>query len=273
MGRTRLAAMLLFPAALAACAAGAPGSPDVGQGSPAAGAPAADGLASVLPRYHWHLRRATDAGGRRIDALFVRAERPLMLRFEDGRIGIDNACNRIGGAYAVHGDTLVVGRLQSTLMACADPGLMALDREAGSRIEGRLAVLLAESEPPRLRLSTVAGDTLEFEAEPTAETRYGGPGETVFLEVAARTAPCPHPRLPGKQCLQVRELQYDANGLRQGTPGDFGRFDAAIEGYTHEPGVRNVLRVRRYRIAQPAADAPDAAYVLDMVVESEVERP
>jgi hypothetical protein len=37
--------------------------------------------------------------------------------------------------------------------------------------------------------------------------------------------------------------------------------------------VRNVLRVKRYPIEHPPADAPDSAYVLDMVVESESVRP
>jgi len=31
-----------------------------------------------------------------------------------------------------------------------------------------------------------------------------------------------------------------------------------------------VLRLKRYRIANPPADAPSQAYVLDMVVESEL---
>ncbi|MES1154129.1 MAG: DUF4377 domain-containing protein, partial [Rhodanobacter sp.] len=45
-----------------------------------------------------------------------------------------------------------------------------------------------------------------------------------------------------------------------------------IEGYVHEPGVRNVLRVKRYPLQRPPADAPSSAYVLDMVVESEIVR-
>jgi len=71
------------------------------------------------------------------------------------------------------------------------------------------------------------------------------------------------------QCLQVRELKYDDQGLKVGTPAPFGNFYATIEGYTHQPGVRNVLRVNRYEIKDPPADAPSQAFVLDMVVESE----
>ena len=70
------------------------------------------------------------------------------------------------------------------------------------------------------------------------------------------------------QCLQVRELKYDDKGLKVGTPGAFGNFYDRIEGYSHEPGIRNVLRVDRYTIKNPTADASKYAYVLDLVVES-----
>ena len=50
-------------------------------------------------------------------------------------------------------------------------------------------------------------------------------------------------------------------------------MQGSIEGYTFEPGIRNVLRVNRYSMANKngvlPADAPSHAYVLDMVVESE----
>ena len=112
---------------------------------------------------------------------------------------------------------------------------------------------------------------LRFEGEATADTRYGGAGETVFLEVAAHDKPCPHGTMADATCLQVREVRYDVNGVRIGNAGAFENLYQPIEGYAHEPGVRNVLRVRRYRIANPPADAPDRAYVLDMVVESAIE--
>ena len=77
----------------------------------------------------------------------------------------------------------------------------------------------------------------------------------------------------GEGGLQVRELQYDDKGLKVGTPGAFEHFYDSIEGYTHEPGIRNVLRVDRYTVKNPPADASSSAYVLDMVVESELVKP
>ena len=120
-----------------------------------------------------------------------------------------------------------------------------------------------------LVLAAADGSVLTFNAVPTAETRYGGPGETVFWEVADQTKPCPHPLMANAQCLQVREIRYDANGIKQGTPGEFTHFYGQIEGYTHQPGVRNVLRLKRFDVANPPADADRFAYVLDMAVETE----
>lgn len=265
--------LLALPLLLAACPArqaatdaAPPPPPDASTPPPA---PQAPDLAAELPRFHWRLQDATDASGKRIDALFARAELPLQLDFRDGRIAVANTCNRMMGRYATSAGTLTVERLASTMMACVDPKLMALDREAGARLQGPLAMGLVAGDAPRLTLRNAAGDQLTFAGTPTPETRYGGPGERIFLEVAAQTAPCSHPLIPDMQCLQVRELKYDDKGLKVGDPGPFGNFYATIEGYTHEPGVRNVLRVDRYEIKDPPADAPSQAFVLDMVVESD----
>ena len=234
-----------------------------------AAAPAASDANAQLGRYHWRLRDATDANGKRIDALFVQADKPLQLDFADGRIAVANACNRMGGGYSLEGESLTVARMASTMMACTDPKLMALDGEIGKRLEGASKLTLLTGDTPTLTLANGAGDTLVFAGEPTADTRYGGPGERMFLEVAAHAKPCSHPLIPDMQCLQVREVKYDDQGLKVGTPGEFGNFYDSIDGYTHEDGVRNVLRVERYTIENPPADGSRYAYVLDMVVESE----
>ena len=265
--------LLLMPLALAACAAPS-GDPPDRDGAGGATGP----LAQELPRYHWRLQDAHDRDGKRIDAMFPRPDRPLTLDFDLRRVAVRNACNRMGGGYTLEGAELTIGRMASSMMACADPKLMALDHEADARLQGRLQAALGpvDGDPgatgtgPRLQLVNEAGDVLRFGGEPTADTRYGGPGDTVFLEVAARTRPCQPAPAAGRECLQVREVEYDADGVRSGDRGEFRDFRQDIEGYVHEPGVRNVLRARRYRIPDPPADAPSHAYVLDMVVESEI---
>ena len=266
---------LLLPLALAACTGtmstsdpAAPAAPEPPAPPAAPVAPAAPELAAELPRFHWRLQEANAADGSRIEALFARADKPVQLDFDKGRLAVSNTCNRMGGSYALAAGTLTVGRMASTMMACTDPKLMALDGEVGKRLEGALSLALVAGETPQLTLGNAAGDRLVFAGTPTADTVYGGPGERIFLEVAAQTKACSHPLIPDMQCLQVRELQYDDKGLKVGTPGAFGNFYDSIEGYTHQPGVRNVLRLQRYTRQNVPADASKYAYVLDMVVES-----
>lgn len=230
-------------------------------------APAADAT-SVLTQYHWRLVDAVDKSGRRIDALFARPDQPLQLDFDANGVSVGNTCNRMRGSYSIAGDKLTFGNFASTLMACNDPALAALDAAAGKSLQGTFALTLdVRGKQPQLTLSIAGGNTLTFAGAPTDATRYGGEGETRFLEIAPQTRPCPSP--PGSQCLYVRELHYGANGVRTGQPGDWHVLAQEIQGYVHQRGIRNVLRVKRYRVSNPPADASSTAYVLDMVVESE----
>ncbi|HEY5805556.1 MAG TPA: META and DUF4377 domain-containing protein [Lysobacter sp.] len=270
--------LLALPLALAACAK-APSPPEAATPpvtpatveAPAAAATATASAidATALGSQHWMLEQAVDAKGQRIDALFARADKPLQLDFRDGRVSVGNACNRMGGGYTVDGNRLQVARLAATMMACTDPKLMALDQAIGKRLEAPQTIALRSEGEPQLTLTSADGEVLTFRGEATAETRYGGPGETAFLEVAAQTKPCNHPLIPNKQCLQVRELHFDDRGIKSGTPGEWQPLYQDIEGYEHTPGIRNVVRVKRFTIKNPPADGSSTAYVLDMVVESE----
>ncbi len=265
--------LLALPLALAACAkAPAPAEAPTPSAAPAAAAtsaPTASIDETALASQHWRLEQAVDAKGQRIEALFARADKPLQLDFRDGRVSVGNACNRMGGGYTIAGDRLQVARMAATLMACPDPKLMALDQAIGKRLEAPQTIALSGGAEPRLTLTSADGDVLTFRGEATAETRYGGPGETVFLEVAAQAKPCNHPLIPNKQCLQVREIHYDERGIKTGTPGDWQPLYQDIEGFDHTAGIRNVVRVKRFTVKNPPADGSSIAYVLDMVVESE----
>ena len=228
---------------------------------------------ALLGSYHWQLAQATDHGGQRIDALFVRPDKPLQLDFTDGRISVRNACNGMGGNYRIANGQLLVGPMMHTMMACAEPALNRLDGLIGQRLASHPAIAVTQhGDTPQLQLRTASGDTLDFDGVPTAATRYGGPGITEFLEVAPQAVPCRTPQTPDAQCLDVREVHYDANGLKAGTPGAWFPL-AQMEGYTHQAGLHNVLRVRRYPLPHAQPGAPDAAYVLDTVVETSVPKP
>lgn len=257
--------LAIAPLLLAACAAtpSTPTKPAATTGTaPAASATIPVGIAN-LGAWHWQLQRATRADGTVIGALSVPSRPPLQLDFTAQRIHVSHTCNAMGGGYTVRGQRIDIGPMSHTLMACTDPALTAMDNAAASRLEGSLQWTLAgTSAAPRLTLRTGAGDTLAFDGTPTAQTRYGSPGETRFLEVAAQTVPC---GADAGQCLHVREVHYDANGLRRGAPGAWRVQRQPIEGYAHTAGTRNILRVKRYSLPAPETGV---AWVLDMVVES-----
>ena len=255
----RLALLAILPLALTACVQ-----------SPHRNDTPAMTDATTFTTYHWQLSDARNTEGQRIESLFVRDDKPVQLDFNENRFFISNACNQMGGTYTLKNGQIDFGPMAATLMMCADEKLARLDREIGERLKGTASFALETASAPQLTLTTEAGDILSFNGETTAETRYGSAGETVFLEVAAQTRSCSHPLIPNMQCLQVRKIYFDEKGLKVVPSARWENFYQQIEGYTHEDGIRNVLRVKRFKVANAPADAPDTAYVLDMVVESEV---
>jgi heat shock protein HslJ len=265
------ARLLLLPLALAACVSACESARHEAAPTPASASVPTSTI--ILARYHWQLHDAVDGDNRRLDALFGKPE-PLQLDFSADRISVRNACNNIHGNYALVEGHLVAAPLLHTMMACADQTLMQRESTNDALLQERPTLILSTTgDTPLLTLAADSGLSLTFTGKQTAEARYNGPGETVYLEVAPNTTPCDHPPLPDKTCLLVRERHYDAQGLHGSQPGPWQPLQQDVDGYVHQPGTRNVLRVKRYTLTQPPADAPPTAYVLDMIVESEIVKP
>lgn len=225
-------------------------------------------LARTLQDHRWSLQSATDAAGKPIPALDLPG-RAIVMRFDGARLGIEGGCNRMNGGWQVgpHGE-LVTGRLAATMMACAAP-LMQADEALSALLAQRPSISLTPGSAPALRLTSAASGSWVFVGKPTLRSLYGAPTR-IFLEVAAQRVDCSAPPATGSSnCLRVRERFFDDKGLPSAPAGEWSAFAGAIDGYTHVPGVRNVLRVDRYTRRPPASDGPDHVYVLDLVVESE----
>lgn len=104
------------------------------------------------------------------------------LRFEEGRIGGSTGCNRYGASYTVDDDTLEIGEIASTLIACQPPAdaverafVGVLPRAARWRIEGDELVLLDVEDVELLRF--------------VAATPAGSWQATGFLQGDAVTSP------------------------------------------------------------------------------------
>ncbi|WP_370681774.1 DUF4377 domain-containing protein [Comamonas sp. GB3 AK4-5] len=234
--------------------------------------------ASTLPGYHWQLTRATDAQGRTQSHWQLPAEatsgQSIQLDFSrDGMISVKNLCNQLNGRYTIDGSRMQVDQMVSTLRACSSQALMELERRVATKVPQLASWQVpssADQAEPVLQLTFKDGTRWELQGEPTPATLYGSEGVREFLEVAPQRERCVG--VAPMQCLKVRKVQYDSRGLKT-QEGPWELFYSDIQGYRHEAGVRNVLRVQRYERRNVPADASKYVYVLDMVVESEIVKP
>ena len=242
---------------LAACTAPTTSPPTEGQSA----APHTE-TTEMLGRYHWLMEPAIDKNKKR---------ESLRLTFETQRLSVGGLCNVLSAGYTLDGSKMTIKQVVGTMRLCDDPALMAYEQEVASRLPMVSSWSIAPGQTgqaPILTLKFSDKSQWNLQGEPTDETRYGSAGEIIFLEVAPQMAVCHHPLMPEKQCLNIRSVHYDAAGVKQAM-GPWELFYDEIDGYEFVPGVRNILRVKRYERAETPEDASRYAYVLDMVVEQE----
>lgn len=221
----------------------------------------------VLQDHAWTLDSASAADGEELEALLPAGHR-FVLHFDAERLSIQGGCNAMNGEWWLDAaGQLGTGQLMSTKKAC-EAALMDADQALAGMLSQPLAVAIMPGAKPVLTLTSPDQDVLLFDGQATPQSLYGEP-ERIFLEVAAQTVPCTSGELETR-CLQVRERRYDEQGLRIDPPGEWEVFHGSIDGYTHEDGVRKVLRINRYTRQDVPADASRHVDVLDLVVEAEV---
>jgi heat shock protein HslJ len=91
------------------------------------------------------------------------AGRPVTARFEGGRVSGFSGCNQYTGAYTLDPDSLVIGSLATTMMACPEPQ-MALEKAVKSALAGTFRHAIAGD---RLTLTPVSGTPMVFHLAPT----------------------------------------------------------------------------------------------------------
>lgn len=228
-----------------------------------------------LQTHHWQLNQVRDVDGSnnmQWQQAVADSRVPVELQFTDANaLVVKRLCNHMHGGYETQGDALQISRMVSTMMACNDEKLVTLERHVAQQLPKVQSWKIAGSATaPVLALTFQGGVVWELKGKPTYETLYG-PSEQVFLEVAPDKVACTHPLMENAQCLQVREVKYDAQGLKQSF-GPWSNYYGSIEGYSKHPHVRNILRIKRYTNQNAPADASKYVDVLDLVVESEIKR-
>ena len=244
-------AIALFPFALAACQSG-----DIQKaGDLAVSVLQQQNADKTLASYQWSANTAD-------------APKPLVLNFDAaGRLSIATSCNGMGTSWKVENNQIVTGNLMATQMACA-PNAMAQEGVASNLFSSRKAPFmlnLNDPEQPTLTVIAANGEKVVFTGKMTPEAKYGTQAETIFLEISPETKPCTG--VAPQTCLQVREIKYAENGVKTQADKDWTFFYGGIEGFKHNPKERQIIRVKRYEIKNPAADQSKYAYVHDMTVE------
>ena len=225
-------------------------------------------LVRTLQDHRWSLQSATDAAGQPLPAVMETGQ-AFVVSFDGARVAIQGGCNQMNGNWRVSPQgQLMISRLAASMKAC-EPPLMQADEALAALLAQPLATQLTPGAAPSLRLSSPKNETLVLSGQPTLKSLYGAPTR-IFLEVAPQTVPCQPGAGAPTQCLQVRERRYDTQGLRIDPPGQWRAFYDRIDGYTHTPGMRNVLRIDRYTRSKVPTDASAQVYVLDLVVETEI---
>lgn len=249
----RYLAIALFPFALSACQ-----STDIQKaGDIAVSVLQQQNADKTLTQYTWTLE--TD-----------NAPKPITLQFSDeGRLSISTSCNTMGSSWKIENNQIVTGNLMSTMMGCSD-NAMKQEGLAASWFDGRkvpFVLNLNDTNQPTLTLVGAKGEKFVLNGQMTPETKYNTKAETIFLEVSPKTKPCQG--VAPQTCLQVREIKYSEQGLKTQVDKDWSLFYDQIQGFQHTPDERQIIRVKRYEIKNPAADQSKYAYVYDMSVERE----
>lgn len=250
-------ALLLLPLSLAACQSHTlPHPVDTTLNNPQPSLKQQD-PAQILTAYQWINSTA-------------HTPKPWVLHFSDKqRLNISTGCNNVGGSWKIDGQSIEVGDMMSTMMACSDE-LMQQESQATALFSKRKAPFVldvTDVEKPTLTLRAADGQSYVFTGKMTAENKYQTVGETIFLEISPDTKRCTG--VSPQTCLQVREIKYADNGVKSQVDKDWSLFYDHIEGYQHSPNERQVIRVKRYQIKHPAADQSKYAYVHDLTVERE----
>lgn len=212
--------------------------------------------AKTLTSYQWYL----DTG----------ANKDMVLSFNDsGRLSIATSCNSLGSDWKISANNIQTGMMMSTAMACGADAMKQeqLAKQFFDKATLPFVMNLDDSQAPTLTLVSASGERHVFTGKMTAEAKYQSKADTIFLEVSPETKACTG--VTAQTCLQVKEIKYNQQGIKTHQDQNWSLFYDSIDGFQHTPNERQVIRVKRYTIQNPAADQSKYAYVFDMTVERE----
>lgn len=225
----------------------------------------------TLASYDWTLISAMDGNNQPLAPLIaVKDQVTLNFAEQNGTntVGFSVGCNRMGGSYELASNVMTVGNVMSTQMFCQD--LDAAEKLLSGVMQGDSQLSYKEGAAPVLTLidsSHAKNTTLVWQGKMNAQAKYQQKGETVFWAVDHKAQPCPDGTT--KECLKVKPVTYNEQGVKT-DEGNWMLFSGEIQGFTHDAKQDQVLRLKRYTLNPSDVKGKQFAYVLDMVVESQM---
>ncbi|MGM8909294.1 DUF4377 domain-containing protein [Psychrobacter sp. 1U1] len=225
-------------------------------------------MSAKLARYRWTLNTATNADTQPITSL-MNINNQVVLNFNkyqgQNTISYSVGCNTVNAVYQLQDNILMTEDGMGTKMLCND--LNTAENKLNELMQSESQLSLTNEAPPTLTQITSDSTTLVWRGRMTAQAKYNSRGETIFWAVDANTKLCPNDK--AQSCLQVKPITYDDQGIKI-DEGEWTAFKGNIEGYEHNPGHDEILRLQRYKLAADGDTDTKYAYVLDMVIESSV---
>lgn len=222
--------------------------------------------ADLLARYNWTLVSAADSDNQPITALHNIKDQ-VRLGFgqqqNENRVSFTVGCNGMSGQVSVINNVMKIADVMSTEMYCDK--LNTAENQLAKLMVGDSQLSYKGGKVPVLTQITTDQATLVWQGSMTASAKYGHQGETIFWAVDHQSQPCPDGS--SKQCLKVKPISYDDQGVKT-AEGEWTLFDGEIEGYTHNEKQDQVLRLKRYVVDPSDVKGKKYAYVLDTVTES-----
>lgn len=215
---------------------------------------------SDLSQYQWTLVTAVDSSNMRLVPLNAVKDQVLLnfgqlkgmniLRYSLG-------CNTMTGRLQLVDSVMTIEEGVSTKKFCAE--LDEAEKLLNRAMYGDSQLSLKRGAVPILTQLADDNTTLVWQGKQSTEAKHGQ-AEMIFWAVDHEVMPCPDGTT--KECLKVKPIQYDINGVKVGE-GEWTLFDGEIEGFTHDRDHNQVIRLKRY-----TDEDKNNIYVLDTVVES-----
>lgn len=217
---------------------------------------------AILAGYFWDMDAAFDKSGNPQPFWFLKEYPPVRLNFsKDGYAYAKNACNSLNWKFtAAAPDKIAFTPTVATAMGCNEELTQRenLVRRGIPQTHRFTLKTTPPTGPERLTLYLADGSRWEFKPTPTPETRYGGPGKQIELEIALDTVPCePHST---QQCLSARHVRWERNTTKV-CLSDWEALKSGIEGYQQTPGRHEIIWVKAYPINSVSRKAAGLEYV------------